>query len=154
MVYSPCTAVVLLQLYPTWNCRFPRELLVLSCILICDFQKKFTSPSPRIELALAANVVLSGRVVPKNSCNSYSWRVFELGRMVLLMTARQLEYPSKLNCCTAVHYLIVFLTQTVLRTCDINIYFLCLLVRASSLLSQRMLFFQGELPLENSCSNY
>ena len=35
----------------------------LSCIRIHDFRKKFTSSNLRVELALAANVVLSGRAI-------------------------------------------------------------------------------------------
>ena len=48
-------------------------------------------------LTLAANVVLSGKVVPENSRSSYPQRVFELGKIVSLMTTRPLENPSSLN---------------------------------------------------------
>ena len=51
----------------------------------------------RAYLAFPASVVLSERVVPDNSRSSYSRRVFELGRIVSLMTARLLVYPSSLN---------------------------------------------------------
>ena len=36
------------------------------------------------------------------------------------MTARQLEYPSSLNCCTTVHYLTIFPSRIVLRTFGIR----------------------------------
>ena len=47
-----------------------------------------------VEFALAANVV-SGRVAA-NSRSSYSWRVFESGRVISLMTARPLKYRNNL----------------------------------------------------------
>ena len=39
------------------------SLLVLSSIRACDSRKQIASPNVRVELALAANVVVSGRVV-------------------------------------------------------------------------------------------
>ena len=82
--------------------------------------RTFVSFKPRIELGLATNLVLSGTVVSENSRSSYSRRVFELGKVVSLMTARHLENSSSLNCCNAVHYLTVFLSQPVLRSFDIR----------------------------------
>ena len=97
-----CAAVHYLTVFLSWT-----------VLRTFDIQT-FASSNPRIELALAANIVFSGRAVP------YSRRVFKLGRILSLMTARQLEYPSSLNCCTTVHCLTVFLSQTVLRTYDIK----------------------------------
>ena len=72
-----------------------RELFMLSCIRTCDFRKKLASPNPGVAfLALAVRVVLPGRVVSENSCSSYLRRVFELGKIVSIMTARPLEYPN------------------------------------------------------------
>ena len=53
--------------------------------------KKNASSDLCVELALAANVVLSRRVVPWNSRSSYSQRVFELGRVISFTTARPLD---------------------------------------------------------------
>ena len=58
---------------------------VFSCIRSCDF-----------ELALAANVVRSGRAVSEISRSSLSRQVFELGRVIPLMTAQPLEYHNNL----------------------------------------------------------
>ena len=54
--------------------------------------------NPHIELALEASIVLLGRAVSENSQSSYSWRVFELGRVISLMAARSLDYHSRLIC--------------------------------------------------------
>ena len=39
-------------------------VFVLLCIMMCDVRRKFASPNPHVELGLAANVVLSGKVCP------------------------------------------------------------------------------------------
>ena len=82
-----CTVTVV----PHIGLFFSREL----CCVHLD-SKQFASSNLRVELALVASVVLSERVVSENSPISYSWRVFELGRVVSLMTARLLEYHNNL----------------------------------------------------------
>ena len=67
---------------------FPPRTAVVSCILTRVIYTDST---------VGLNVVISGRAVPENSRSSYSRRVFELGRIVSLVTARPPEYPSSLN---------------------------------------------------------
>ena len=77
---------------------FSRELFVVSCFWTCDFRTKFASPNPRVNYsALTASVVFSGRVVSEDSRSSYSWRVFELGRVISFTTARPLDHHSTIG---------------------------------------------------------
>ena len=81
-------------------------LRVVCAFLYSDMRfRKFVSPNPRAAfLAFEASVVLSGRAVSENSRSSYSWRVFELGRVISLMTARPLDYHSRLIWCRLCEY--------------------------------------------------
>ena len=48
-------------------------------------------------LALAASVVLSGKLIPENLRSSYSLQVFELGRVTSFMTIRPLDYSTTID---------------------------------------------------------
>ena len=56
--------VLLLQYISTSYDSVSLPRFMLSCIRTCDSRKKFASPNLRVELAFAANIVLSRRVVP------------------------------------------------------------------------------------------
>ena len=91
-----CCAVTVV---PNMALSFPPRTAVLACIVIRVVQtdSKVCIFLPAHSLALAADVVISGRVVLENSRSSYSRWVFDLEIILSLMTARRLEYPSNLN---------------------------------------------------------
>ena len=89
---SPCTAVM----HYSSTSHGSVVSLVNWAIYVHSNLIVFCVSNPHAELALEASTVLSRRVVSENSRSSGSWRVFELGSLVLLMIARALEYRNNL----------------------------------------------------------